>query len=223
MLILIAAISIMVAAVSRLVTPQPLEQLGSGLVVSAIASLINLGVARVLLSVGRKYNSITLEADGQHLMTDVWTSAGVIGGLGAVTLTGWQLLDPILAIAVAANIVWSGYKLVQRSVYGLIDTALPAHERESIAKLLEAYQRDGIEFHALRTRQAAARRFVSLHVLVPGDWTVQRGHQLLERIEADIRSKLCDVTVLTHLEPIEDPVSFSDMELDRQDTRDRAG
>jgi len=214
-LILIAAISIMVAAVSRLLNPQPLERLGYGVVVSALASLINLGVARVLLTVGKKHNSITLEADGQHLMTDVWTSAGVLGGLGAVTLTGWQLLDPILAIAVAANIVWSGYRLVQRTVHGLIDAALPTHERESIAKILEAYQRDGIKFHALRTRQAAARRFVSVHVLVPGDWSVQRGHQLLERIEADIRSKLRDVTVLTHLEPIDDPVSFSDMELDR--------
>ncbi len=215
MLILIAAISIMVTAVGRLVRPTPIESLGSGLVVSALASLINFTVARVLISAGRKRNSITLEADGQHLMTDVWTSAGVIVGLGAVSLTGWQRLDPLLAIAVAVNIVWSGYRLVCRSVHGLIDTALPSEERERIMQVLNSYERDGVLFHAVRTRQAATRRFVSMHVLVPGDWTVQQGHELLERIEADIRDKLCDATVSTHIEPREDPVSMSDVRLDR--------
>jgi cation diffusion facilitator family transporter len=215
MLILIAALSITVSAVGRLLHPRPLESLGLGLIVSVIASLVNFAAARVLLAAGRKHNSITLEADGQHLMTDVWTSAGVIAGLIAVTFTGWQRLDPILAIVVAANIVRSGYRLVQRSVYGLIDTALPADERNVIADILKAYESEGVVFHALRTRQAAARRFVSMHVLVPGGWTVQQGHELLERIEAEIRDKLADTTLLTHLEPLEDPVSHSDAGLDR--------
>ena len=151
-----------------------------------------------------------------HLMTDVWTSAGVIGGLVAVTLTGWQRLDPILAIAVAVNIVWSGYQLIRRSVAGLIDTALPPGERQSLQNILETFKQEGIQFHALRTRQAGARRFVSVHVLVPGEWTVHRGHRLLERIEGEIRRTLRDVTVMTHLEPLDDPVSFFDTELDRR-------
>jgi cation diffusion facilitator family transporter len=215
MLILIAALSIIVAAVKRLLHPAPLEALGPGVVVSALASLINFAVARVLIRAGQDRTSITLEADGQHLMTDVWTSAGVILGLGAVVLTGWQRLDPILAIAVAINIIWSGYRLVDRSAHGLIDAALPAEERELIRQILAAYESDGVLFHAVRTRQAATRRFISMHVLVPGNWTVQRGHELLERIEADIRGKLCDTHVLTHLEPLDDPTAFSDMELDR--------
>ena len=165
---------------------------------------------------GKKYESITLEADARHLMTDVWTSVGVIGGLVAVTLTGWQRLDPVVAIAVALNIVWSGCSLVRRSVLGLLDTALPANERQTIAGILEKYAGEGIQFHALRTRQAAARRFVSVHVLVPGEWTVRQGHQLLERLEFDIRDALREVTVLTHLEPAEDPASFLDIDLDRE-------
>ena len=223
-LILIAALSIVAAAVSRLVDPKPLEQLGPGLAVSIIASVINFAVVRVLLKVGKRHNSITLEADAKHLMTDVWTSAGVIGGLTAVSLTGWQRLDPILAIAVAANIVWSGYQLVRRSVSGLIDTALPTQERQLLVEIFQAFEQEGIiQFHALRTRQAGARRFVSVHVLVPGEWSVQRGHRLLERIEAEIRRTLHDVTVLTHLEPVEDPVSFSDTGLDRRRESDQSG
>lgn len=214
-LIVIAAISITTAAVHRLMHPQPLEQAGLGLVVSALASLINLGVARVLLAVGKKHQSITLEADAHHLLTDVWTSAGVIGGVAVVALTGWQVLDPVAAIVVAANIVWTGYWLVRRSVAGLMDAALPLQEHQAILQILQQYETQGIQFHALRTRQAAARRFVALHVLVPGNWTVQRGHELLEQIEADIRQRLPDTHVLTHLEPVEDPVSQHDIQLDR--------
>ena len=189
--------------------------MGIGLAVAAIASLVNFGVARILLSVGRKHESITLEADASHLMTDVWTLAGVIGGLVAVTLTGWHPLDPVVAIVVALNIVWSGYKLLRRSVLGLLDTALPTNEQETIARIFSKYENEGIRFHALRTRQAASRRFVSVHVLVPGDWTVRCGHQLLERLELDLRTALRDVTVFTHLEPLEDAASFSDIALDR--------
>lgn len=216
LLILVAAIAIAVAAVSRLFNPQSLEQTGIGIAVCAVASAINFGVARVLLTAGKQHNSITLEADARHLMTDVWTSAGVIVGVGLVTLTGWQRLDPLVAIAVAINILWTGYSLVQCSVFGLMDTALPPHELQAIEGIFANYRREGIEFHALRTRQAASRRFVSVHVLVPGNWTVQYGHEVLERIEADIRKSLSDADVDTHLEPVEDPASFADMELDRR-------
>ncbi|MHB8974560.1 MAG: cation diffusion facilitator family transporter [Pirellulaceae bacterium] len=213
-LILVAAVSIAVAAVTRLFNPQPLEQIGIGIAVCAAASAINFGVARVLMSAGKQHNSITLEADARHLMTDVWTSAGVIVGVGLVTLTGWQRLDPLVAIAVAVNILWTGYGLVQRSVFGLMDTALPADELQMIEDVFARYRHEGVEFHALRTRQAASRRFVSVHVLVPGKWTVQLGHEVLERIEADIRKSLHEVDVDTHLEPVEDPASFSDVNLD---------
>ena len=214
-LILLAALSIGVAAVQRLLAPQPLEQAGLGLVMCTLASVINFGVARVLLGVGKKFNSITLEADAQHLLTDVWTSMGVIVGVGAVALTDWEPLDPLVALAVAVNIVWSGYRLVSRSVAGLMDVALPTEEQQAILDVFRKYEADGIQFHALRTRQAASRRFVAVHVLVPGDWSVQRGHELLEQIEAGVRGVLPEVHILTHLEPAEDPVSMQDMGLDR--------
>lgn len=214
-LILVAAVSIIVTAGQRLINPQPLEQIGLGLTVSVVASLVNLVTAQILLRAGRRYNSISLEADARHLMTDVWTSAGVLTGIGAVMVTGWERLDPIIALLVAANIIWSGVSLVRRSALGLMDTALPSEEQDAIQQILERYRQQGVQFHALRTRSAAARRFVSLHVLVPGTWTVQRGHNLLERIEADLRSQLPNVTVFTHLEPLEDSVSWQDTTLDR--------
>jgi len=215
-LILGAAIAIGGAAVQRLLHPQPLQQAGIGLLVSALASLVNFGVARTLLRVGRRYESITLEADAHHLLTDVWTSVGVIAGVGAVAATGWTVLDPLVAIAVALNIVYTGLRLVRRSALGLLDTALPAAEAAVLDGILSRYRgEEPVEFHAIRTRQAAARRFVTMHVLVPGDWTVQRGHALLERIEQEIRGTLPNATVLTHLKPVEDPVSFDDQGLDR--------
>jgi len=213
-LIFIAAISIGAAAAQRFTNPQPLEQAGLGLVVSTLASLINFGVARVLLKAGKQYNSITLEADARHLLTDVWTSAGVIGAVGGVVLTGWQLLDPLIALAVAANILWSGFHLVRRSVAGLMDTALPPEEHEAVKQALAKYEGQGVQFHALWTRQAASRRFISMHVLVPDDWTVRRGHHLLEQIEADICAVWPGTSVFTHLEPVDDPASWQDMELD---------
>ncbi len=214
-LILIAAFSIGVAAVSRLVYPKPLQQIGAGLAVAVGASVINLGVALVLLRAGRRERSIALEAGAHHLLTDVWTSVGVVVGVGAVALTGWQLLDPAVALMVAANIVWSGYRLVRKSVDGLMDTALPAEDHAALCRVLDAHVATGIQYHALRTRESGARRFVSLHVLVPGDWTVQRGHALLESIEADIRAVVPNVTVLTHLESLDDPASWDDQSLDR--------
>ena len=217
MLILLAAVSIGIAAIPRLITPKPLEQIGLGLGVSVAASLVNLLVARVLLRAGKRDHSITLEADAQHLMTDVWTSAGVLVGVGAVALTGWERLDPIVAILVACNIIWSGVRIMRKSASGLMDTALSIEEQNTLRRILESYSRNGTEFHAVRTRQSGTRRFVSLHVLVPGMWTVQRGHRLLENLEADIRNALANATVFTHLESIGDASSWEDMNLDRPD------
>ena len=214
-LILVAAGAIGAAAVHRLFSPRPLEHLSLGLLVSVAASLVNLGVGLVLLRAGKRYQSITLEADAHHLLTDVWTSAGVLVGIGAVALTGWQPLDPIVALIVAGNIVATGVRLVRRSVSGLMDSALPIEDQQALQGALARYADGGVQFHALRTHQAGARRFISLHVLVPGEWTVQRGHRLLERIEADIRGALPGATVLTHLESLEDPASWDDIDLDR--------
>ena len=217
-LILLAAASIIVAAIPRLIAPKPLEQVGLGLGVSVAASLINLFAARALLRAGKRYQSITLEADARHLMTDVWTSGGVLVGVGAVALTGWARLDPIVAILVAANIVWTGIGIVRKSVLGLMDTALPAEDQNKIQEALEPYVQRGVQYHALRTRASAARQFISFHVLVPGPWTVERGHQLLEGMEADIRRALPAATVFTHLEPLNDPASWDDTGLDRPET-----
>jgi cation diffusion facilitator family transporter len=215
-LILIAAVSIVVAAVDRLISPKPLEEIGIGLEVSIAASLVNLGVALLLLHVGRRSNSITLEANASHLLTDVWTSVGVVAGVGMVVLTGWQRLDPIVALVVAANIIWTGVGIVRRSIGGLMDTALPTEDRLAIQKVLKSHEQDGVRFHALWTRQAGARKFISVHVLVPGDWTVHVGHQLLESIENDIRHAVPVSTILTHLEALDDPTSWDDETLDRR-------
>ncbi len=213
-LILLAALSIGYTAVDRLMNPQPLEAVGVGLLVSVVASILNLSTALTLLKVGKKHNSITLEADAHHLLTDVWTSVGVIGGVGLVALTGWLWLDPVVALLVAANIVWTGYQLMRRSADGLMDISLPAESIQKIESLLAGYRESELDFHALRTRQAGGRAFVTLHILVPGNWTVQHGHDWAERIEADIRSALPHTHVTTHVEPLEDPASMNDQDLD---------
>jgi cation diffusion facilitator family transporter len=215
-LILVAAVSIIASAVPRLLAPQPLEQVGLGLTLSVIASAINAGVAWVLLQAGRRYRSITLEADAHHLLTDVWTSAGVLIGIGAVAFTGWQILDPIIALFVAINIVWAGVKLLRRSVQGLMDTAITAEHRQSVQRVLTQYEAEGVHHHALRTRQSGGRNFVEFHVLVPGWWSVKQGHTMLEHMESDIRKAVPQVTVFTHLEPDNDPASWQDVELDRE-------
>jgi cation diffusion facilitator family transporter len=214
-LILLAAASIAYAAIDRMMNPQPLEAIGVGLLVSVVASLLNLATARTLLRVGKQHNSITLEADAHHLLTDVWTSVGVIAGVGLVSLTGWLWLDPVVALLVAANIVWTGYQLMSRSAAGLMDISLPAGKLDKIESLLAGYREQGLDFHALRTRQAGGRAFVTLHVLVPGEWTVQYGHDWAERIEDDIRKALPFTHITTHVEPLEDPASMNDQELDR--------
>ena len=216
-LIVIAACSIVWSAWPRLYDPQPLENMGFGLLISLGASLINLAVAIVLLREGKRSHSITLTADGKHLMTDVWTSVGVVLAIGLVKLTGWLILDPVIAMLVALNIVWTGYRLMHQSARGLIDTAIPSEERMEVEQIFDHFRKDGIEFHSLMTRQAGQRKFISVHILVPGEWTVQRGHDLLEIIEAKVRDHFpIPVTVFTHLEPVEDPVSHSDIGIDRQ-------
>jgi cation diffusion facilitator family transporter len=217
-LILVAAISIAVAAVMRLITPKPLEELGVGLAVSLAASVVNLVVALLILRAGRKHNSITLEANAKHLLTDVWTSVGVVAGIALVVVTGWQWLDPVVALLVAANIIWTAMGIMRRSVGGLMDVSISATDLDAVRKIFQCYDADGVKFHALRTRQSGAQRFISVHVLVPGDWTVQRGHELLERIEADIRAAVSDAVVFTHLESLDDPASWEDEGLERGTT-----
>lgn len=201
-LILLAAVSIGYAAVGRLLAPKSLEQVGLGLAVSVLASLVNLVVALLLLRVGRRRNSITLEANAQHLLTDVWTSVGVVGGVAAVALTGWQRLDPIVALGVAANIIWTGVGIVRRSTAGLMDSALSAEDRAAVERVLQTHQKSGAQFHKLQTRQAGASKFVSVHVLVPGGWTVDRGHALAGHMASDVRQALPEASVTTHLEPL---------------------
>ena len=215
-LIVVAAGAIAMTAIGRLLDPQPIEDIGVGLAVSVAASLINLAVGFLLLRAGRRARSIVLEADGKHLMTDVWTSAGVIVGVAAVAITGWEPLDALIALAVAGNILFAGSGLVRRSLGGLMDRALGAPEREQIREVLSGFEHDGVRFHALRSRQAGSRAFVSVHVLVPGAWTVQRGHDLVEDVEAALRRRLPYATVFTHLEPAEDPRSLDDIQLDRR-------
>lgn len=215
-LILVAAVSIAVAAVMRLITPKPLQEVGMGLAISAVAAIVNLLVALVILRAGRKHNSITLEANAHHLITDVWTSVGVIVGVGLVVWTGWLWIDPVVALLIAGNIVWTGVGIVRRSIGGLMDASISTTDVSAVRKIFEGYEAGGVKFHALRTRQSGSKRFVSVHVLVPGEWTVQRGHELLERIEADIRNTLSDAAVFTHLESIEDPASWEDESLERE-------
>lgn len=223
-LIAIAAASIAWAAVPRLVDPRPLETplLGIGLAVAA--SAVNLGTAFVLLRGSKKHHSIALEADAKHLLTDVWTTAGVVAGVALVTWTGWLRIDPLAALAVAANILWTGVKLVRRSVAGLLDAAIGDDELEGLTKLLDDYrERQNVEFHAVRTRRAGVRRFVTFHLLVPDEWTVEKAHDLSEEIEERIRGVVPNVTTLTHIEPISDPSSYDDIELDRTFTPDEKG
>jgi len=220
MLIFLAAAVIVIEALPRLWAPQALQQFDIGLAVAGAATLLNLGVAQVLARVGKGHHSITLQADARHLMADVWTTVGVIAGVGLVGLTGWLWLDPLVALAVAANVLWEGFKLVRESATGLMDTAWPGQDRQTLLQVLDEFRAQGADFHALRTRRSAAQRFVDFHVLVPGGWTVQQGHDLLERIERRIAERLPNVTVLTHLEPAEDPLSYENDGLDQPCPRD---
>jgi cation diffusion facilitator family transporter len=215
-MIMVAAGAIAATAIPRLIHPQPLEKVGLGLGISVVASLINLGVSRILAQAGRRYGSITLEADAAHLMTDVWTTAGVIAGVALVAITGWQRLDALIALAVAVNIVVTGFRLLRRSALGLMDATLPAADVEMIESVLQPHQAQGISFHAVRTRTAAARGFVSMHVLVPGDWSVRHAHEVAERIEDELRAKLPQIAIFTHVEPLGDPLSMQDKQIEQE-------
>jgi len=214
-MILLAAIGIILSALPRLINPQPLEQLGLGLIISVCASLINLGVALVLKRAGQRYHSITLEADSKHLMTDVLTTAGVLVGIALVALTGWLRLDPLVALAVGVNIIFTGYKLLVRSGRGLLDMSLPEEELKSVHSILGSYQSQGVGYHALRSRQAAARKFLVVHLLLPGEWTISAGHKLADQIENQVRDAIPNSNIVTHIEPANDPLSLQDASLDR--------
>jgi cation diffusion facilitator family transporter len=214
-LIVLAAVTIPVTAADRLLHPQAPVDVGIGLAVSLGASAINLAVGLLLVRTGREHRSITLEAEGTHLLTDVWTSIGVVVGVAAVAISGWERLDAIVALAVAANIVFTGAGLLRRSAAGLMDHALPAEQQRAIRERLGAFDARCIAFHALRARQAGRRAFVSLHILVPGAWSVRRGHDTAEEVEAALPERLPYATVFTHVEPLEDPRSFDDTALDR--------
>lgn len=217
-MIIVAAIVIAISAIERLINPVALESVGLGLAVTGVATVINLVVARVLIRAGREESSMTLTADGRHLMTDVVTSVGVIIGVALVAITGIDRLDPVIALIVAVNIVVTGAVLVRGALSGLLDRALEPEEIERVEAVLDGYRELGLSFHALRTRRAAHRAFISLHVLVPGEWSVQQGHDAAENIEADLRELFETCTVFTHLEPLEDPLSFADTELDRSES-----
>jgi cation diffusion facilitator family transporter len=214
-LILFTAIGIAVAAWERLFHPRPLADVQLGLGISLVASALNAGVGIVLLRAGKRLRSFTLEADARHLFTDVWTSVGVLVGVVLVAITGELLLDPLVALVVAVNISWTAYRLVRGTAQGLLDTSLPAEDLDIIQRALAAYSDAGIGFHAVRTRGAGRRRFVSMHVLAPGEWTIQAGHELCEQVERDIREALPNTTVFTHLEPAGDEAAYEDQALDR--------
>ena len=208
LLIFAAALAIGVTAIERLLHPRPIQQLGIGLLISVGASLINLAAALILLKAGRAYRSITLEADAKHLLTDVWTTFGVIAGLFFVKLSGWTILDPIIAIAVAVNILYTGTRLIMRSVSGLMDSALPEKDLAQIKGILRKYPE--VRFHSLYTRKAGSRDFIFFHLLIPGCWHISRGHAVTKEIEAKIRKILPEADIFIHIEPLDDPDSFDD-------------
>ena len=215
-LIFIAAISIGYTAIDRILHPRLIEQAFAGLSISVIASAVNFSIAVVLIKTGKSQRSITLEADGHHLMSDVWTSLGVIFGVGLVTLTNIQILDPIIAILVAINIIFTGIKIIKVSALGLMDTSLIDPDLKIIESILNKFCKNGISYHGLRTRQSAYRRFMSVHILVPGKWSVQKGHDLIDEIEEQICTEIPRITVITHLEPAEDLKSLNDISIDRK-------
>lgn len=215
MLIMLAAGSIIWTAWPRVLNPTPITRLDLGLGLSIFATAINGGVAWVIMRAGKRLRSITLQADAHHLFTDVWTTIGVIGGILLTKLSGWLVLDPLIAIAVAIHIIWIGFRILRESGYGLLDSALPDEDQAVIEDILSRYRQRGLQFHALRTRVAGPRRFISLHVLVPGSWSVQKGHDVCETIELAIAAALPDSHAITHLEPLEDPAAWDDEGLDR--------
>ena len=215
-LIFLASLGITLMSLHRLIFPQPIDNISFGFILSLIATFINLFVGIILIRAGKENDSIVLEADGHHLITDVWTSFGVILAIFVVWWTNWLILDPLIALLVAAIIARTGYILMKRSALGLMDTVLDTDVTEIITEILDNYvEKLGVDYHALRTRQSGARKFIYFHLLVPDEWTVKRGHDLVDEIEAKIMEKIENSAVFIHLEPIEDPASFEDLELFR--------
>jgi len=213
-MILVAAAFIVYTAVERIVNPRPLESLGLGLLISVVAAVINAVVGLVLVRAGARHRSRTLEADGKHLLTDVVTSIGVVVGVALVWLTGWEVLDPVVAILVGLNILYVGYRLVHVSGMGLMDATLPDEDNRAIEEVLARHRVPGeVDFHELRTRESGRWRFVEFHALVPGEWTVDRGHDLVELVEQEIHDALPYSHITTHLEPIEDERAYNDVHL----------
>ena len=219
-LITIASISILYTSFRRLLDPQPLEQAALGLVLIIVAALLNLVVGQILVRTGKKYDSITLEADGQHLMSDVWTSLGVVICVTLAVLTGLDWLDPVVGIIVGVKIGWEGIKIFRRSMGGFMDVAIAPEERNTVEEILNDQVEADVKWHALRTRQSGSRRFISVHLLVPGNWTVQRAHDMAEGVEQKVRRRINYSSVFTHVEPVEDPRSHEDLSLDRTDKSD---
>ncbi len=209
-MILLAAGVIIWTAIQRFLHPQPLENVGVGLAISVVASVINGSVAWVLIRAGREHRSLTLTADGRHLLTDVWTSAGVVVGVLVVAVTGIDRLDPLVALLVGANIIVTGWRLMHQSFAGLMDGALPAEESAALADVLTGFTDDDVSFHGLRTRSSGHRGFAEVHVLVPGEWSVQHSHDLIERIESALAERVSSVSLIAHVEPREDPRSYDD-------------
>lgn len=213
-LVVVAAGSIIYLAVDRLLNPRPLDSLGLGLALSIVSALFNGVVGQVLIRVGRRHRSVALRADGTHLMADVYTSAGVVVGLALVWATGWEWLDPVIAILVGVHILVAGYRLISESTGGLMDASLSPEDNARIQEILDAHTEKGrIEFHSVRTRESAARQFMEMHMLVPGDWTVRRGHDVMEDLIDRINAEFPAMRVTGHLEPISDPRSYEDMHL----------
>lgn len=214
-LICTAALGIVAAALPRFWQPVPLQALSAGLALSLLASLLNAITAVILLRAGKRHNSPALTADAQHLLTDCWSSAAVLVGIAGVAVTGHSFFDPLAALCVAGHIAVTGFKILSKAVHGILDASLPPGDLKVIEELLEQHRKKGLDFHALRTRQAGRICFIQFHVLVPGQWTVVQGHDLLETIEAEIRQRFPGARLHTHLEPLEDPCSFEDIDLER--------
>ncbi|MBB1056009.1 cation transporter [Dietzia sp. B19] len=213
-MIFVAATFILYTGVERLLNPVPIESLGLGLAISVVAAVINGVVGTLLIRAGVRHRSPTLKADGKHLITDVVTSVGVVIGVTLVWVTGWEFLDPIVAIGVGLNILFIGYKLVHESGMGLMDATLPEEDNKAIQAVLDRHRQPGrVDFHELRTRESGRWRFVEFHALVPGDWSVERGHDLVEKVEQEIHAALPHSHITTHLEPIEDERAYNDVRL----------
>ena len=214
MLIFVAAVLIIISATQRLLHPQPLEDAPVGAVIATLAAAVNGTVGSIMIRAGKKHRSPTLYADGKHLWTDVVTSVGVVVAIILVIITDWNILDPIIAFVVGANIIVTGVKLVRDSTKGLMDVTLPDEENQVIAKVLASFSDRDVLFHGLRTRLSGSQRFAVVDILVPGQWTVARSHDLIEEVEDKMQTVLPGIEMQIHLEPKEDPRAYGDYEVE---------